>query len=230
VAIGLIYNTYTFTTTGSVDTTGATLLVCVVCGSSTSNFATPPSDSFSNTWTKLSTYGDNADTNLIAIYYVFNPTVGPGHTFTSNTGGGGTSMFSVWSGTLQTSAVFDTQNGFGQTVGGNSTIQPGSITPAGIGELLITGLNTPQGTAYVISVDSGFTIMDTQQSFTPFCAHAYLIDSSASPINPTWTITSVSTLGSAIAAFKPPAAPAAGVFTQPSVAGSRGMRRFRSVR
>lgn len=62
-------------TSSPIDTTGANLLI--VSGSWFITDA-PPQDSFNNTWVEAVT---ESDSNFgLSIYYVLNPTVGPGHT------------------------------------------------------------------------------------------------------------------------------------------------------
>ena len=66
--------------TGSVDTTGATILIAVgVADSGTPSIT----DSKGNTWNSLTQVGGSFPTyHRCRLYYVENPTVGTGHTFT----------------------------------------------------------------------------------------------------------------------------------------------------
>jgi hypothetical protein len=121
-------------------------------------------------------------------------------------------FISAWSGTLTTSGVFDAQNGFSATF--TSALQPGSVTPAGTGELLVTNIVT-QGND-TESIDSSFKIQDSQYGYSDFAAWAYLVDLNSSTVNPTWTPSGGGTPGAAvIAAFKP--ASGGGGGTAPSI-------------
>jgi hypothetical protein len=156
-----------------------------------------PTDSKNNTWTALTPQVFGTET--IGIYYVFNPTVGPGHTFTCNSTNGHL-FISAWSGTLTTSGVFDAQNGF-STTNFLSAVQPGSVTPAQTGELLVTSIVTESNDTEAI--DSSFKIQDSQYSFSDFAAWAYLVDLGSSAVNPTWTPSGATPGAAVIAAFKP---------------------------
>jgi hypothetical protein len=82
-----------------------------------------------------------------------------------------------------------------QTVA-STTVQPGSITPAFNGALILSGY---QGGNVTLTVDSGFTITDQLAEgggFQSSIAMAYLIQGTAAPVNPTWTASS-STNGAA---------------------------------
>src|SRR5579864_4593369 len=119
--------------TPPLNTTGATLLVAVVTVYFGSSVQTTVSDSLGNTWTPLTNYsGGNAN---VTIWYAKNPVVGPSQTFSGS--GKTMSIFvSAWSG-ITNAAPFDLQNGAGTAVVGN-TIQPGTITPSGSNELIIS--------------------------------------------------------------------------------------------
>lgn len=154
-----------------------------------------PSDSYSNTWTTL-TYHTGSSANSFIIYYAQNPTVGTGHTFTY-TGFASASQVMAFSG-VDTSSPFDVQNGA-------AAAQPGSVTPSNSGSLLVTGISS---TDFVnsFSVDSAFTITG-QNLFlngTYYAnAGAYLVQGSASAVNPTWSIGGgPSSPATAIAVFK----------------------------
>lgn len=169
-------------TTGAIDTTGASLLNAAVAFVPSS----PPtiSDSKGNTWTALTNY-TSFSVESLQFYYVANPTVGSGHTFTD---GGlntiSTANFAAFSGAA-TVSPFDVENG---AINGPSPLQPGSITPSANGEVVLASIADFSGTA---SVDSGFTITDQAattggQYFG--CALAYLVQTSAAAVNPTWTV------------------------------------------
>jgi hypothetical protein len=122
-------------TSGTLDTSGADLLVVVVTEGTAG--AVTLSDSKSNTWNPLTE--QSAVAPACVIYYAKAAgKTGTGHTFTAT----GSSIFCVlnvmaFSGSDAT-APFDQQNGAG---GGSftSTAAPGSITPTVDNELIISG-------------------------------------------------------------------------------------------
>ncbi len=187
-------------TTSGINTSGATLLVVVA-----NNYAAAPpaiTDSLGNTWTALTVHaGTNARTQIV---YAVNPTVGASQTFTGTGGSYPTIFVTAWSGTLTTSAVFDAQSGAGATDTTHST--PGSITPAGSGELFITGVAAANSNSLSFSASpGGFTNIDTQPTGLTYTggAIAYVVNSGSGALNPTWTVTNGDGPGSAMAAFKP---------------------------
>jgi hypothetical protein len=193
------------TPTSAIDTTGANLLVI-----STANVGTAAetiSDSKSNTWVAL-TQQSFASLQTCRIWYAINPTVGTGHTFQSNFvafGSGGMSV-TAWSG-ADTSSPFDVQNGSSALNG--TTGQCGSVTPGVANEVVISAVTLDDpGT---ISIDSGFTITDQAPlvgGLSYGLAQAYLIQTTATAANPTWTFNS--TVGSGcVATFKAAAGAAA---------------------
>ena len=199
------------TASPSVDTTGATLLVAFLSG-----FGGAPtiSDSKSNSWNYLPTYSDSGPQD-IRIAYVFGPTVGVGHTFTFSVSGqyGWANVYAV-SGTLTTSAVYDTPQQNGAT-SVTSPFATGGVTPSP-GDFVFTGFGAAANTNQVTSIDTGFHTPDTVGSTgTGYQAGAtsYLLSASGTTINPTWTTTATGAKRVAIACFK--AAPQA-VTNQPS--------------
>lgn len=193
------------TTTSAINTTGASLLVAFV--GFVFNNAAVISDSYGNTWTPL-TFHLGVNNCTTQIFYVQNPTVGTGHTFSET----GTSTYpalsvAAFSGTA-TSSVFDVQNGTNPV--GATTFQPGSVTPSQNNSLIVTGFDNDQGSsAQDTTINSGFTITD--QNGYGFGVNeggglAYLVQTTAAPVNPTWTMSTAALgAGSAIAVFKPAA-------------------------
>lgn len=181
--------------TPAADSSGSTLIVVGVLF-----FVTQPtlSDSKGNTWTGLT--AKIVSGNSCRIYYCVNPTVGSGHTFTC-TGGDGTQFACItaigFSGNAAT--PFDAEIAANQ--GGQTTLQPGSITPAQSAELFITltSLNQINKTA---TINSGFTALSEQTSSQPQGYLAYKIKSDATAENPTWTYSGVCNSSAVMAAFK----------------------------
>lgn len=180
------------TTTPAIDTTGATLLVC-----STSTDSSPaPTDNMGNTWVLAVKSGNGGSfNNSNAIYYVENPTTSASHTFTPQ---GSLPGFAVaaFSGTLTSSSL-------DQTNSTASSTSPGSITPGVDNELIITGEGgSASGT---VTIDLGFTILEQYNGAggaTYGAGIAYLIQTTATAVNPTWTWTVFGGVCCTIASFK----------------------------
>lgn len=182
--------------TAAIDTTGATLLVVATAYSTSFSGITGVSDSKSNTWTALTEY-KNGTTSTSRLFYCSNPTVGTGHTFSTVGGFSNTPAIAVqaWKGTvLSVSADFDT---------GAAALNPGSGTPSTNNQVIVTTMDTNVSAAY--TVGSGFTISD-QINFSggvnPGFAMAYLIQSAAAAVNPTWTGGASPTPTTAMTSFK----------------------------
>lgn len=185
-------------TTGSITTTGATLLVAVLTDYDAFS-AGAISDSKGNTWTTLTT---SNNVSRCRIAYVANPTVGTGHTFTSTQSGEFQPALCVaaFSGVVTTSP-FDQQNG--TTFSGATTSSPGSVTPSAANELLIAGIGFDSSNT--VSIGSGFTITNQVNSVPDAhigAALAYKIQTSATAENPAWSWSSSSNGAVRIATFK----------------------------
>ena len=191
-------------TTTAIDTTGANFIVIVPGAYNPTQGANPVTinDSKTNSWTSLAFY--NTGSNIgSSIWYAASPTVGTGHTFTLHGAGYSTLCVAAFSGL--SASPFDQQNGLGTTGSSSGPFRPGSITPANNGSLIITGIAASGNTA-PFTIDSGFTVAVTEAgnagaSFPS--SIAYLVQTTASAVNPGWT----SSIGSAqwavtIASFK----------------------------
>lgn len=187
-------------TTSSIDTTGANLIIVLIGDHSPNNSAL--TDSNSNTWTLLT--AKNVEERCV-LAYCSSPTVGSGHTFTLTPPGAVTyaSMeVQAWSGAAS-STPFDIENG---AVGlGTTTQQPGSVTPNQANSLVVTGITNDNGGS--ITINGGFTISDSslKSVFDSTSVMAYLVQTTATAANPTWTLPS-SNPSAVIAVFKPGAA------------------------
>lgn len=186
-------------TSGTIDTTGADLLIAfssAYVGASSITF----SDSKSNTWTGLTNTVTNRNSR---IWYAFGPTVGSGHTFT--VGGGDGSLFNQAFCVMAVSGKasgdpFDSQNTNANSA--SATITSGSITPLQSGELIVSGFSSA-ATAASPAVDSGFTLVNSiSGSGHDVIGLGYLIQGAASAVNPTWTTDSAVNNQAAIASFK----------------------------
>jgi hypothetical protein len=164
----------------TLNTTGATLLVAVVTASSA---VATISDSNGNTWNYLTTRTSTNNANKTRIAYAFGPTVGAGHTFTVGGGTFAVAFVYAFSNTVTTSSVFDNENG-GPCTG--STFQPGSVTRT-TGDVTITGWGS-NAVVTTGSINDSFTGLLSDFNVADEAGQAaYLVDTSASSINPTWT-------------------------------------------
>lgn len=192
-------------TSPAIDTSGANFLVVGAHWYRPGGTPSGISDSKGNTWTQLNVYGSTGlDNSAACIWYCTPTSVGSGHTCSVN----GTAVIypsitvASFSGAA-TSSVFDVQNG-ASIDNWNPDLQTGSVTPGQVNELLIS-INTVNG-ATTVSVDSGFTISDTQaygSGANMGGSMAYLIETAVLAKNPTWHATTTGfSAAVAIATFK----------------------------
>jgi hypothetical protein len=181
-----------------LDTTGANLIVIITtdyvnnsCTDTPFSYAT--FDNKGNTYTArgpaISSSGA-PDAN-ICLWEALNPTVGSGHNFSI---GGYYIAFAVaaFSG-VKTSAAYETRVGSGSS-GAVTSIQPGNITPVDCNQLLVTGYGANGLMTGAISVDSGYTVVDALiRGDSLNVALAYLVETSITTKNPTWSDTGNST-------------------------------------
>lgn len=208
-------------TSAGIDTTGANLIT-ISLGWYSGVTANPTvSDINGNLYTPCTKISDSTPFSE-QLFYVYAPTVGPGHTFAvSGSIIAAAMLVSAWSGAA--SSPLDQQSQ-GSHSGTSGTVQPGSITPSQNDELLITGLMVGNpGGVEVVSINGGFSITDTvafSGSVNEGGSMAYLVQTTATAANPTWDDGNPggSTLGllAAIASFKsgggPPPATNSGRF------------------
>jgi hypothetical protein len=193
-------------TTSAISMTGAKLIVLTTSEFASGATLCTPTDSSSNTYTGIVAQLFDSGANNTKLWYVLNPTVTSSMTFTCT----GTNNFPA----IAVEGFSDTGSGptFDTAVGANSgttavaSQQPGSITPAGNNEVLISGFMNPVETV-PFTIDSGFTISD-QENFSSGTdegiAFAYQIQTTATARNPSWSWTgSPAVSGATQAAFKP---------------------------
>lgn len=188
-------------TTAAVDTTGANGIVCAVA-----DFTSPAatiSDSKSNTYTGLTR--QDAGAPAIRLYYVANPTVGSGHTFTaSNTDSFPSIACLALSGTNTTTFYDGTENGAVDNTASSQSIQPGSVTPSEDNTIVVTAFGVySSGTGHTIN--GSYTIEETV-TFGPGehigVVLAYWIQTTATATNPTWSWTTNDYAATVIAPFR----------------------------
>lgn len=188
---------YTVTTSG-IDTTGASLLIVAA----TSSYAQKISDSNGNTWTATNRIGGDGQGGNIQIFYCANPTVGTGHTFTSEyvnyPSGSQTYPALAVAAFANTKQSGTADINVGVYVNASSG-GPGTGTPTYSGELIVTAA----GTSAVAAVDSGFSITDAVSLAGGLhygVALAYLVENAAAPKSPTW---STGIYGTTMVSFQP---------------------------
>jgi hypothetical protein len=203
-------------TTSAINTTGSNLLV--VAGNCLYNTNLVVTDSFNNTWQALILYGNTGTgTYFTQISYCYSPTVGAGHTFTL-TPAAGAGYYSdmevlAFSNMTAGSTVYQASSTAGNHNTSSATLQPGSVTPANTGDLIITALSTNEYYTN-ISINDGFIITDRPEATSQWVAGAaaYLVTTSTNAVNPTWsTGQSGGSQSAAIAVFK--SAPSLPTFT-----------------
>lgn len=198
-------------TTSAIDTTGATLLTVGVADYDAVTIGTV-SDSKGNTWTPRTTRNNAAGSRVCLYDCVPGGNVGSGHTFTY-TVTGGLPVICVIAASGGSGSPFDAETGAAQATG--TTITPGSLTPAEANEILISMFMSNDSNAGV-SVDSGFTVSDfanrvVGQHFEG--AMAYLIETTATAQNPSWSVPDSTYSAVALAAYKVAAAGGATLHT-----------------
>lgn len=196
-------NAFKVATTSAINTTGASLIVVAV---SDNILASTPSlvDNAGNTWTLVRTQTDTTK-NRLKVYICAAPITSVTHTFTYSvtTNGYPTVMVLALAGT-RTSGVLDQQNG--NTVAGATTsASPGSITPTLSNEIVITAVSAggQSGQTSAPTIASGYTRSNHYDWVANYkSAMAYLIQSSPSATNPTWTFNGTDTAAVIILSFK----------------------------
>ena len=183
-------------TTGTYDTSGATLIVII---ESSFNSQFTPTDSKGNTWTKA--VGSTSFTGeQSSIWYCVPTSAGAGHTFSVSSANSFAAL-AVYAFTGGSGGVLDKTSGAFNN-GSATTVQPGSITPTTANQLIISGVSYTVGST--ASVDSGFStplnagVVSFQHEGG---AAAFLVQGAAAAVNPTWT-TSSGDDTSTIASFK----------------------------
>lgn len=193
----------TSVTTAAINTAAANFLVvfCTLQSGETMTVTSSPS----NTWNSL-TAKNNGNT-VTQIWYAENASVSSSQTFTCTSLGGPDypSMEAAAFSNVATMSSFDVENGTNVSASSQTTIQPGSVTPGSANELVIAALGYATGPS-TVSVNSSFSIIDTVDYLTTSnfgSSMAYLVQTTATAENPTWTLGSAQLYMSAvIATFK----------------------------
>lgn len=171
-------------TTGTINTSGANFLIILISSQQGTSYTI--SDSKSNTWRAL-TLKATAGTQQARLYYATTTTkIGASHTFTITGSNVYATIYVQAFSNVSQSSTFDKENGASGT---GTSIQPGSVTPANNNALIISGLSFNQSST-MQAINSGFT----RTSWKNFGsgnnyggAMAYLIQTTAAAVNPTWS-------------------------------------------
>lgn len=211
-AIALVTNTFArYTsetsgcTTGSVDTTGANLLVVGMSQENGPGNAATLTDSKSNTWTHGTWRNATSNDPSGRLSYCVPSSVGSGHTFTLSGGG----FSSVWVAAFSGAAASPFLQESAGSNGTGITRQPGSLTPSEDNCVLVTFVAGFMSAA--LSINSSFSITNSATFVSGSYAGglAYLIQTTAGAANPTWswaTNTAGSTSVATMMSFKAAAA------------------------
>lgn len=192
-------------TTGSLDTTGATMLVAIIACGQPSRLCGSITDNKGNTWVKASFITGGGNPN-IAIFYSTpgSGSVGVGHTFSFTCNQSFPSIVILAFNGTQGSTLFDKENGVTAAVASVNK-QPGSISPNQSNELFITGIGWAS-TVVAPAIDSSFTIKETNLTATANAyaiSTGYKIQTTANAENPIWSWTNSVANQTSMVAFKP---------------------------
>jgi hypothetical protein len=177
--------------TPNINTSGATLLVCVAAYSYQSASGVTITDAKGNTWRYLTARNYGAfNTGYGQIAYSYDHagsalSVGSGENFSATPPGTGQDALSctAYSGTLTTSSVYVAATDIGGT--GVTTCQPGSLTPAS-GNLFIESMSGNSNGATSLTLGTA-SLRITNVSNWDSGLGDYIAPNT-SPINPQWTI------------------------------------------
>lgn len=190
-------------TSSTIDTSGANLIVVYASHYATSLTLT---DSRSNTWQPLTEVGGVESSDHSQLFYTWGSlSVGVGHTFTISQEGNlfhGLICVMALSGAQTSSDPIDGSDITNENTA--TTIQTGEIVPNFDNEIVVTAVSSSSDNP-VPTIDSGFTVAASYAnvSFTGNRgAIAYLIQTTATAVNPTWDLTSNLANRSVIASFK----------------------------
>ena len=214
--------TNTFTTP-NMDSSGADFFLATWTDALA---ASPPAltDSRGLTWTQAVRY-DPVGSTTSNVYFSWNANGGAAHNFTLT----GTAQFaslqvSAWSGSQIASSPFDQSNNNLQF--GGTTVSTGSVTPTTNDQLVATHLSFGNQVADA-TIDGGFTTPgygDLGSGGVYIGSErSYLIQTTATAANPTWTVGTAANLYTVITTFKagPPTTPGLPILLgEPTLGGS----------
>jgi hypothetical protein len=181
-------------TTSAFSLTGAKLVTASI---SYFNGATSFGDSGTSSYTKNTVYGGTGGSYSNVIYYSTAPSVSGSETFTI------TATLAVvdvaWWSYSGTTPAKDVETGLNYAGGNTTTLQPGSLTPAGNNELFLTAFvcNDLGTSATNATINSSYTITDQAKEGANqlYGGMAYLIQGTGAAVNPTWTFANTIDVG-----------------------------------
>lgn len=205
MAISLVTSSSQLSTSGngftsaSIDTTGANFIVIAFVRNATGGTI---SDSKGNTWTALTDRQGGFADRFTRLFYAENAIVGTGHTFTCTGSSNFPAMYIAAYSGMASSSSFDAETGNG--IDFTNSIQPGSITPANTGELLVFGFSQEDTTAPTINQSFTFVLNNPGGGAFGHTAGglAHIIETSIVAKNPTLTSSGATRMSCAMAAFK----------------------------
>lgn len=184
----------------AIDTTGVNLLVVVLMDSDGTSVITDNKGNspYATAVGQLGGFASNFNT----IFYFKSPSVGTGHTFTVTGTAKSPSIAMAGFSGVDTTSPLDQHTSASSNFG--SSAQPGSITPGSANQLVVSGV-TYQDTGNTLSIDLSFIIAD--QLVQQNSAHlggglAYIIQTTATAVNPTWSEAVGNIVSVTIASFK----------------------------
>lgn len=186
-------------TTGSLDTSGANLLVASVAWFPGGGIPTL-TDSKGNTWTELTTStGGNRGNKIV---YTVPSSVGAGHTFSEAQNGVFASIIvAAFNGSQAIPA--DVENG---ALGTGTAAVSGTITPGINNELVVATVGFDGSGGSISSINGSFNLSGQEIAYGSGshdgCGLAYLIQTTAAAANPTWTINVSVAWAARIGSFK----------------------------
>jgi hypothetical protein len=196
MAYSLVAHTAALGTTAGINCTGADFLAAYVVGDDETD---DPVDSLTNTWTPL-TKADDGSNTIGRWWYVQAPSVGAGQTFAVSQGYRAILVL-AFSGS--TSTPVDQQDGSASS-GSQQSAQAAGVTPGFANELVLAAVGNGNATS-TYTIDSGFTITDSVnavQSVNYGGSAAYLIQTTATLTDPTFSWLGGATMAFRVATFK----------------------------
>lgn len=185
--------------TGTISTTGASLAVACVAGDQGQGTGQTVGDDRGNTWARVATPLVLGGIHVELWYaLITSPNASTAIQYSGNFSYIAVASFS---GTA-TSSVKD-GSPTGATAAFATSVQPGSITPSQANGLLIScfGANPSSGTP---NVNSSFTKTDDISTADVIGGLAYLVQTTATAVNPTWDNFTMTAAMASMQAFKDP--------------------------
>lgn len=182
-------------TSGTYNTTGASL---ILLATSTFGSHPTPTDSKSNTWTLAKTV-TASDSSQLSLWYCASPTTDAAQTF----GVSGASTFPSVAALAFSGGAGGVTDQSNSAISSASSLQPGSITPTANAELIVSAFYF--NVSATPTVNSSFSTPLESNHLNGEClglCFAYLIQTTAVAVNPTWTLGSANPNAAYIVSLK----------------------------